>query len=62
MNHLSGCNLGKRYKANNSSVFRLTPAHRFHAYPTTAGSFLYYADLKRGDLFRIDIPTLFERL
>ncbi len=38
-------------------IFRLTPAHQFHAYPITAGTFLYYADLKSGDLFRIDIPT-----
>ena len=40
-----------------SVAYQLTPAHQFHAYPTTAGTFLYYADLKLGDLFRIDVPT-----
>jgi len=44
----------------NLRKFRLTPAHQFHAYPTAAGTFLYYADLKRGDLFRIDIPTFLQ--
>ncbi|MEX2492198.1 MAG: CHAT domain-containing protein [Nitrospirales bacterium] len=42
---------------NKTLDYQLTPAHQFHAYPTTAGTFLYYADLKRGDLFRIDIPA-----
>ena len=43
--------------AKTSRSFRLTPTHQFHAYPITAGSFLFYADLKKGDLFRIDIPN-----
>ena len=43
-------------QVNKSRDFRLTSAHQFHAYPTTAGTILYYADLKRGDLFGIDIP------
>ena len=43
--------------ADHSRVFQLTPGHQFHAYPTTTESFLYYADLKKGDVFRIDIPA-----
>ena len=43
--------------ANTSKAFRLTPAQQFHAYPTAAGTFMYFADLKRGDIFRIDIPA-----
>ena len=44
-------------QGNKPRSFRLTPAQQFHAYPTAAGTFLYYADLKRGDLFRIDVPS-----
>ncbi|MDH5700606.1 MAG: hypothetical protein OEZ41_11665, partial [Nitrospirota bacterium] len=38
-------------------LYRITPAHQFHAYPAVSGDFLYYADLKDGDIFRIDIPA-----
>ncbi len=44
-------------KVHKPGSFRLTPTHQFHAYPTAAGTFLYYADLKKGDLFRVDIPA-----
>ena len=40
-----------------TSLYRLTPIHQFHAYPTVSGDFVYYADLKAGDIFRIEIPS-----
>ncbi len=42
---------------NPSKNFRLTSAKQFHAYPSAAGTFIYYADLKKGDIFRINIPA-----
>ncbi|MEO6423039.1 MAG: hypothetical protein ABIR84_10270, partial [Candidatus Nitrotoga sp.] len=38
-------------------VYRITPAHKFHMYPAVSGDFLYYSDLKAGDIFRVDIPA-----
>ena len=38
-------------------LYRITPAHQFHLYPAVSGNFLYYSDLKAGDIFRIDIPA-----
>ena len=39
------------------SLYRITPAQQFHAYPAVSGDFLYFSDLKAGDIFRIDIPA-----
>ena len=39
------------------SLYRITPAHQFHIYPALSGDFLYFSDLKAGDIFRIDIPA-----
>ena len=39
------------------NLYQLTPAHQFHAYPSVSRSFLYYSDLKAGNIFRINIPT-----
>ena len=38
-------------------LYRITPAHQFHLYPAVSGDFLYYSDLKAGDIFRINIPA-----
>ncbi len=38
-------------------LYRITPAHTFHLYPAVSGDFLYYSDLKAGDIFRMDIPA-----
>ncbi|CAH1386826.1 CHAT domain-containing protein [Candidatus Nitrotoga sp. M5] len=38
-------------------LYRITPAHQFHLYPAVSGDFLYYSDLKAGDIFRIAIPA-----
>lgn len=38
-------------------LYRTTPEHRFHLYPALSGKFLYFSDLKAGDIFRIDIPS-----
>ena len=43
-----------------TSLFRLTPTHQFHAYPTASKNFLYFSDLKVGDIFRIEIPTFLQ--
>jgi len=42
------------------SLYRFTPTHQFHAYPAVTGDFLYYSDLKAGDIFRIDIPAFLQ--
>ncbi|HBP90496.1 MAG TPA: hypothetical protein DD706_22740, partial [Nitrospiraceae bacterium] len=38
-------------------LYRMTPGNQFHIYPAVSGDFLYYSDLKAGDIFRIDIPA-----
>ena len=38
-------------------LYRFTPAHQFHLYPAVSGDFLYYSDLKAGDIFRVAIPA-----
>ena len=57
INRLSGCNRGQRNRPIIQKSSDLHRPHQFPAYPTAAGSFLYFADLKKGDVFRIDIPA-----
>lgn len=39
------------------NLYQLTPAHQFHAYPNVSKDFLYYSDLKAGNIFRINITA-----
>jgi tetratricopeptide (TPR) repeat protein len=39
------------------NLYRITPAHQFHVYPVVSGDFLFYSDLKAGDIFRINVPA-----
>lgn len=41
------------------SLYRLTPGGSFHAYPTAAGSYVYYSDLKKKDLYRLNLKEFF---
>ncbi|MGE0473674.1 MAG: CHAT domain-containing protein [Nitrospirales bacterium] len=38
-------------------VYQITPMSRFDTYPVSSGHFLYFSELKSGDLFRLDIPA-----
>ncbi len=49
-----------RQGVGSSSLFRLTPTRNFHAYPQVRGEYLYYSDLRAGDLFRIHVPSFLE--
>ncbi|HSF10386.1 MAG TPA: CHAT domain-containing protein [Nitrospirales bacterium] len=44
-------------QAELQKLYRITPAHTFHIYPAVSGDFLYYSDLKAGDIFRMNIPA-----
>ncbi|MCP9442829.1 MAG: tetratricopeptide repeat protein [Nitrospira sp.] len=37
------------------SLYRLTPGGSFHAYPAAAGPYVYYSDLKKKDLYRLNL-------
>ncbi len=43
-----------------NAEYRVTPTHQFHLYPTAAQEDLYYSDLKKGDIFRINIKKFFQ--
>jgi tetratricopeptide (TPR) repeat protein len=50
---------------NNSSLqtvalYQLTPSGHFHLYPASAGDYVYFSDLKKGDMFRINIKDFFQ--
>ena len=51
---------GDSRQEQSDGLYRLTPTHQFHAYPTVSGDFLYFSDLKAGDIFRIDIPAFLQ--
>ncbi len=40
-----------------SGLYRMTPSGQFHLYPSAAQEFVYFSDVKKGDIFRIDINT-----
>jgi CHAT domain-containing protein/tetratricopeptide (TPR) repeat protein len=42
-----------------TSLYRLTPGREFHAYPATSGSYVYYSDLKRKDIYRLNLKEFF---
>lgn len=42
-----------------TSLYRLTPGQEFHAYPAASGSYVYYSDLKRKDLYRLNLKEFF---
>ena len=33
-------------------LYRLTPSHEFYLFPNAAKGFVYFSDLKRGDIYR----------
>jgi len=35
------------------ALYQLTPSSQFHVYPASAGDYVYFSDLKKGDIFRI---------
>ena len=42
------------------ALFRLTPSGHFHVYPASAGDHVYFSDLKKGDIYRINIKDFFQ--
>ncbi|MBA3966219.1 MAG: PD40 domain-containing protein, partial [Nitrospirales bacterium] len=44
-------------QAQPQGLYRITPAHQFHIYPAVSGDYVYFSDLKAGDIFRVDIPA-----
>ncbi|MCP9473318.1 MAG: tetratricopeptide repeat protein, partial [Nitrospira sp.] len=42
-----------------TSLYRLTPGLEFHAYPAASGSSVYYSDLKRKDIYRLNLKEFF---
>ena len=38
-----------------TALYRLTPAGQFHLYPASAKEYVYFTDLKKGDIFRIHV-------
>ncbi|MGD9850443.1 MAG: CHAT domain-containing protein [Nitrospirales bacterium] len=48
---------GSQETSQPSLVYQVTPMGRFDTYPVSAGHFLYFSELKSGDLFRLDIPA-----
>ena len=42
------------------ALFRLTPSGQFHVYPASAGEYVYFSDLKRGDIFRIHLQDFLQ--
>lgn len=42
-----------------TSLYRLTPGREFHAYPAASGSYVYYSDLKRKDIYRLNLKEFF---
>lgn len=42
-----------------TSLYRLTPGREFHAYPAASGSSVYYSDLKRKDIYRVNLKEFF---
>ncbi len=42
------------------ALYRLTPAREFHVQSAAASRFVYFADLKRGDLYRLDVPDFLQ--
>ena len=37
------------------ALYRLTPSSHFHVYPASIGDYVYFSDLKKGDIFRISV-------
>ena len=44
------------------ALFQLTPSGQFHVYPASAGDFVYFSDLKKGDIFRINFKDFFKTI
>ena len=42
------------------ALYQLTPSGHFHVYPASAGDHVYFSDLKKGDIFRINIKDFFQ--
>lgn len=42
-----------------TSLYRLTPGREFHAHPAASGSSVYYSDLKRKDIYRLNLKEFF---
>ena len=38
-----------------TALYRLTPSGQFHLYPASAKEYVYFTDLKKGDIFRIHV-------
>lgn len=43
-----------------TALYRLTPGQEFHLYPVAAGSYVYYSDLKRQDIYRLHLPDFLQ--
>jgi len=43
-----------------TALYRLTPGQEFHLYPAAAGTYVYYSDLKRRDIFRLHLPDFLQ--
>ena len=42
------------------ALYQLTPSGHFHVYPASAGDYVYFSDLKNGDIFRINRTNFFQ--